>query len=83
MTETKPPSRVEDTRPQRKTGLSRLVGGGIIALLLAGGGCVENLADCVEVYASTGANRLHGYSRIACEEHCRSITGWIDCYWDG
>jgi len=60
-----------------------LIVGGALALFLAAGACVENLADCVEVYMGTGANRLHGYSRIACEEHCRAITGWIDCYWDG
>jgi hypothetical protein len=57
--------------------------GGTVALLLAAGGCAERMADCVEVYPNTGATRRPGYTRTACEEHCKSIQGTIDCYWDG
>ena len=60
-----------------------LVLGGSLSLVLAAGACGERLADCVEVYAGTGATRLAGYTRTACEDHCKSIQGTIDCYWDG
>jgi hypothetical protein len=58
--------------------------GGLSLTLLAGTtGCAERLADCVEVYANTGANRLHGYTMTTCADHCKTVTGWLDCYWDG
>ncbi|MBI4499546.1 MAG: hypothetical protein HY700_00130 [Gemmatimonadetes bacterium] len=60
-----------------------LLTGGTLALLFAGAGCVERLADCVEVYPGSGATRLPGYTMAACEEHCKSVQGTIDCYWDG
>ena len=59
-----------------------MIAGGTLSVLL-GAGCTERVADCVEVYANTGAMRQAGYTRIACEERCASIQGWIDCYWDG
>jgi hypothetical protein len=57
--------------------------GGSLSLLVAAGACGERLADCVEVYAGTGATRRAGFTRTACEDYCKSVQGTIDCYWDG
>jgi hypothetical protein len=80
------PSRTVDSRhdtvSQAGRALSSLAFAAIVCLA-AGTACAERLADCVEVYSNTGANRLQGYTRIGCQAHCQSIQGWIDCYWDG
>ena len=54
-----------------------------VAVMVATTGCAERLADCVEVYPTNGATRLPGYTMTACAEHCKSVQGAIDCYWDG
>ena len=62
---------------------------GAIALgaMLALGACtelgMEKVADCVEVYSGTGATRRPGFTQTACVDHCKSVQGAIDCYWDG
>jgi len=55
----------------------------VAGTILTSWGCAERVADCVEVYANTGATRRAGFTKTACEDHCNSIQGWIDCYWDG
>jgi len=67
---------------------SRLsIGAVALGALLALGACtelgMEKLADCVEVYSGTGATRRPGFTRTACEDHCKSVQGALDCYWDG
>ena len=56
-------------------------------LLVGGMACTDvldagRISDCVEVYPNTGATRRPGFTKAACEEHCRSIQGTLDCYWD-
>ena len=68
-----------------KRGLS--IGAVARSAMMALGACselgMEKLADCVEVYSGTGATRLSGFTRTACEDHCKAVQGAIDCYWDG
>jgi len=62
---------------------------GVLALsaVFSFAGCtelgMEKLADCVEVYSGTGATRRPGFTQTACVDHCKSVQGAIDCYWDG
>ena len=56
-------------------------------LLVAGTACTDlldssRISDCVEVYPNTGATRRPGFTKAACEQHCASIQGTLDCYWD-
>ena len=73
---------LEETMSSSARALS-LLAGATFVLLVAGSGCAERVADCVEVYPNTGASRLPGFTLAACEEHCKSVQGTIDCYWDG
>ena len=60
---------------------------GSSALLLGPLACTdaltERVADCVEVHQGTGAVRRMGFTESACEMRCATLTGLIDCYWDG
>jgi hypothetical protein len=62
--------------------LSSLAGISVV-VTVAATGCAERLADCVEVYPMNVATRLPGYTMNGCTEHCKSVQGAIDCYWDG
>jgi hypothetical protein len=57
--------------------------GAVLALTACTELGMEKLADCVEVYSGTGATRRPGFTQAACEDHCKSVQGALDCYWDG
>jgi len=63
--------------------ISAVALGAVLALAACTELGMEKLADCVEVYSGTGATRRPGFTRSACDDHCKSVQGAIDCYWDG